>query len=89
MPAFVEKFGSTTIGGRTILTAKTTSIITATRTSASIPAVFACSYFSKKIGRRKTIWIGCATCLLGTAVQTGSVDVAMITIGLTIASEWC
>ena len=87
MPAFIAQFGSTTQGGKTILTANTISVITATRTSASVPAVFAVTYFGNTLGRKKTIWLGCVTTLLGTALQTGSSDVAEITVGLTIASK--
>ena len=87
MPAFIEQFGSTTAGGETILSAHTVSVITATRTSASVVAVFCVTYFGNTLGRKKTIWLGCAVTLCGTALQTGSSNVAEITIGLLIASK--
>ena len=86
MPAFVQRFGITQADGTKILTASRVSVITATRTSGAVPAVFACQILGNKWGRKKTIWFGCAVCLLGTALQTGSINEAMITIGLTIAS---
>jgi MFS family permease len=84
--AFINRFGVEQADGKKILPACRVSVITATRTVASIPAVFACQILGNKWGRKRTIWFGCATCLLGTALQTGSVNEAMITIGLTIAS---
>lgn len=87
MPAFVNRFGVEQPDGTKILTASRVSVITATRTSASIPAVFACQYLGNKWGRKRTIWFGCATCLLGTALQTGSVEEVMLTLGLTVASQ--
>jgi MFS family permease len=87
MPAFVNRFGVEQPDGTKILTASRVSVITATRTSASIPAVFACQYLGNKWGRKRTIWFGCATCLFGTALQTGSVEEVMLTLGLTVASQ--
>lgn len=87
MPAFIRTFGTTGADGQRILTASQVSVITATRTSCSVPAVFVCSYFGNKIGRKKTILLGSAICLCGTAIQTGSINEAMITVGLWVASK--
>lgn len=88
MPPFIATFGNPDgPDGTSYLSATRTSVITATRTSASIPAIFVCAYCGSRFGRRITCWIGCFACLLGTAVQTGAVDVAMITVGLTVASK--
>lgn len=87
MPAFIKTFGTTGPDGQPLLTASQVSVITATRTSCAVPAIFVCTYFGNKIGRKKTILMGCATCLCGTAIQTGSINEAMITVGLWVASE--
>ena len=87
MPAFIERFGSTTTDGKTFLSANRISVITATRTSAGVPAVFAVAYFGNNWGRKKTIWLGCITTLAGTALQTGASEYIEITVGLTVASK--
>ncbi|KAF2718225.1 MFS general substrate transporter [Polychaeton citri CBS 116435] len=86
MPAFIERFGSVGPDGVPYLTATQTSVITATRTSASIPAIFVCAYLGTKWGRKRTNWVGCLTCLIGTALQTGATNIPMITVGLTVAN---
>lgn len=88
MPAFIQRFGTELPDGTKILTASQVSVITAIRVVGSIPGTWACHFLGNKWGRKKTIWFGCGVCLVGTALQTGSIHVAMITIGLTTASKF-
>ncbi|KAF2168524.1 hypothetical protein M409DRAFT_65469 [Zasmidium cellare ATCC 36951] len=86
MPAFLDTFGSVNEAGAPYLTSSQQSIITAIRTSAGVPGLFVCAYCGTRWGRRNTSWLGCAATLLGTALQTGSSSVAMLTVGLTVAN---
>lgn len=87
MPAFIQQFGAKQANGKTVLSASSVSIITATATAAGVPGVFLVGWASEKFGRKKTLWLGSLITLLGTSVQTGSYNVAGITIGRVIASK--
>lgn len=87
MPSFIQQFGAKQADGTTVLSASSTSVITATATAAGVPALFVVSWASEKFGRKKTLWLGTIITLLGTTLQTASTNVAEITIGRVIASK--
>ena len=87
MPTFILKFGALQADGAVVLSARSVSIITATATAAGVPGIFAVAFFANRWGRKKTLWLGCIITLAGTALQTGSTNVAEITIGRVIASK--
>ncbi|CAM1509692.1 Fc.00g000270.m01.CDS01 [Cosmosporella sp. VM-42] len=87
MPAFIAQFSAKQANGTTVLSASSVSIITATATAAGVPAVFVVGYSAEKLGRKKTLWLGCVITLFGTSLQTGSTNVAGITVGRVIASK--
>ena len=87
MPAFIAQFGAEQADGTVVLSASNVSIITATATAAGVPGLFACGYFSEKLGRKKTLYLGILVTLLGTSMQTGATNVAEIALGRVIASK--
>ncbi|KNB16581.1 hypothetical protein FOXG_21711 [Fusarium oxysporum f. sp. lycopersici 4287] len=82
MPAFIFDFSSPT---NVALPAKDISIMTAVLVVGAVIGTALAAWLGDVIGRRKTLWIACVISLIGSAVQTGATNVALMTFGHTLA----
>ena len=87
MPAFIKQFGSKDPRGTYGLSASDISIMTAVATSGAVLGSFIAAYAGDRIGRKRTLYIGCVFSIAGAAVQTGSYNVATMTVGRLLASK--
>ncbi|KAL5331391.1 hypothetical protein ACEPPN_000921 [Leptodophora sp. 'Broadleaf-Isolate-01'] len=84
MPAFIKQFGHGD-GPLAVLSARDVSIMTAVPTVGSVFGAWISAYCGDKLGRRKTLLIGCVISIIAAAIQTGSSSLAVITVGRLIA----
>ena len=82
MAPFNQQFGSGHgPGGITMLTATEISLIVALPGSGCLLGLPLAAIFGDRIGRKRTLLIGCAFNGLGAAIQTGAPNLAVMVVG--------
>jgi MFS family permease len=87
MPAFIKQFGHGD-GPLAILSARDVSVMTAVPTVGSLFGAWISAYCGDKLGRKKTLLVGCVISIIAAAIQTASSSIAVITVGRSIACEF-
>lgn len=85
MPAFIAKFSNPS---NVALPAKDVSIMTAVPVPGALCGAILAAWLGDQYGRKKALWVACFIALVGAAIQTGAINVAMMTVGRTIACEF-
>lgn len=86
MPTFIEKFGSQTQAGY-ILTARETSIVSSVPTVGCLVGFVLIALLADRYGRKVTIYVAAVVGLIGMALQVAGVNLAVVTVGRTIACK--
>ena len=87
MPSFIKQYGSKGKDGTYSLSATDISVMTAVPTSGAVLGSVIAAYAGDRIGRKRTLYIGCLFSLIGAGIQTGSYNVATMTVGRLFASK--
>ncbi|EXK24402.1 hypothetical protein FOXG_15085 [Fusarium oxysporum f. sp. lycopersici 4287] len=82
MPAFIADFSNPL---NLALPARDVSIMTAVPVPGAVAGTLLAAWLGDKYGRKKALWVACLISLVGAAIQTGAINVAMLTVGRTIA----
>ncbi len=87
MPSFTISFSHTLGPKGPVLTATDLSILSAVPISGAIFGALITGIISDRFGRKVSLYVGYGLGLLGSAIQTGGVNIAMFTIGRWIVSK--
>ncbi|KAH6675977.1 general substrate transporter, partial [Halenospora varia] len=86
MPSFIKQYGSKGKDGTYSLSATDISVMTAVPTSGAVIGSVIAAYAGDRIGRKRTLYIGCLFSIVGASIQTASYNVATMTVGRLFAN---
>lgn len=87
MTPFINRFGSVHTVQGTALSATDTGVISAVPTTGCLLGLPLAAYYGDRLGRSKTLFIGCVLSAVGAVLQTCAFSMAQLVIGRWIASK--